>query len=181
MRRTALLVLGAALVACQQNTVEQQTAALTLSPQSMAQRQAQLRRFDTKDENFILNAAAGVMQDLGFTIEETSAKAGLVVGSKDRDAVEAQQVAGQMILVLLAAAVGVPAAPIYDTVQKIRISVATRPSADKSGTVARVTFQRVVWNNAARVSKLETIDDAQIYREFFERLSKSVFLEAHEI
>jgi hypothetical protein len=181
MRRATILALVLVLAACQQNTVERETSALTLSPQSMAQRQAQQRRFDTRDEAFILNAAAGVMQDLGFTIEETSAKAGLLIGSKDRDAVEAQQVAGQMILVLLAAAAGIPAAPIYDTVQKIRISVATRPSADKSGTIARVTFQRVVWNNAAHVSKLETIDDVQIYREFFERLSKSAFLEAHEI
>ena len=55
-------------------------------------------RFDTKDEGAILAAAAGVMQDLGFTIEETQAKAELVSGSKDRDAVEAQQVAGQIFL-----------------------------------------------------------------------------------
>jgi hypothetical protein len=181
MRRAAVLAFGLVLAGCQQNTVDQQTAALTLSPQSLARHQAELRRFDTTDETFILNAAAGVMQDLGFTIEESSAEAGLIIGSKDRDAVEAQQVAGQVILVLLAAAAGVPANPIYDSLQKIRISVSTRPSADKTGVVARVTFQRVVWNNQARVSKLETIDDAQIYREFFERLSKSVFLEAHEI
>jgi hypothetical protein len=181
MCRAALIALGVLVAACQQNSVQQQTAALTLSADSFAQRQAQLRRFDTTDETLLLNAAAGVMQDLGFTIEETSAKAGLVIGSKDRDAVEAQQVAGQVILVLLAAAAGVRADPIYDNLQKIRVSIATRRAADKGGTVARVTFQRVVWNNKSQVSKLETIDDAQIYREFFDRLSQSVFLEAHQI
>jgi len=176
-----LIALGLVAAGCQQSSVEQQTAALTMSADNLALRQAQLRRFDTSDEKLLLNAAAGVMQDLGFTIEETSAEAGLVIGSKDRDAVEAQQIAGSMIVLLLTAAAGAPMATPYDTVQKIRASVATRPAAGGGATVARVTFQRMVWNNQAQISKLETIDDIQIYREFFERLSKSVFLEAHQI
>jgi hypothetical protein len=178
---SALVAILGIVAACSPPTVERQTAALTLSAESLKQRQLQLRRFDTKDEAMLLAAAAGVMQDLGFTIEETQAKVGLVSGSKDRDAVEAGQVAGQIFFVALIAALGGQADPVYDQVQKIRISVATRPSTDKAGTIARVTFQRVVWNNKAQISKLETIDDPVIYRQFFDRLSQSVFLEAHQI
>jgi hypothetical protein len=181
MRRGVSVALILALAGCQPAMLEQQTAALTLSPQSLSQRQTQLRRFDTRDEGSILAAAAGVMQDLGFTIEETTAQAGLIIGSKDRDAVEAGQVAGQMFFAVLIAALGGRADPVWDNIQKIRISVATRPTADRSSTVARVTFQRVVWNTKNQISKLETIDDSVIYQQFFERLSKSVFLEAHQI
>ncbi len=53
-------------------------------------------------------------------------------------------------------------------------------SADYGATSVRVTFQRVVvdtYNNA----RMETIGDAELYREFFEKLAKSVFLEAEMI
>lgn len=176
------VALAIMLCGCQHGTVvQQQTAALTLSGNSMAQRQAQMRRFDTKDEKMLLSASAGVMQDLGFNIEETTASAGLIMGSKDRDAVEAGQMAGQLFFAALITAAGGRADPTWDHIQKIRISVSTKPSADKSATVARVTFQRVVWNNKNQMAKAETLDDPLIYQQFFERLSKSVFLEAHEI
>jgi len=178
----ALLLSLALLSGCQHNnSVEAQTNALKLTNNSLAQRQQQLRRFDTKDERMLLSAAAGVMQDLGFLIQETSAGAGLIIAEKDRDAVEAGQVAGQIFLAVLVAALGGQADPLWDQTQKIRISVATRPSADASGLIARVTFQRVIWNNKNQLSKLETLDDPKIYQEFFERLSQSIFLEAHEI
>jgi hypothetical protein len=183
-KRLAVLFLASAalLAACKHtNSVEAQTAALQLSATSLANRQLQLRRFETKDERMLLSAAAGVMQDLGFLIQETSARAGLIQADKDRDAVEAGQVAGQIFLAVLVAAMGGTADPAWDQTQKIRISLATRPSADSSGLIARVTFQRVIWNNKNQLSKLETIDDPRIYQEFFERLSKAVFLEAHEI
>jgi hypothetical protein len=129
----------------------------------------------------MLAAAAGLLQDLGFTIEETSAKAGLIVASKDRDAVEAQQVAGQIIIAALVAALGGRADPVWDKDQKIRVSVATRPAAGVSGTIVRVTFQRIIRNTKLQVSKVETIEEPLIYQQFFDKLSQSVFLEAHQI
>jgi hypothetical protein len=183
MRRSLQWFLLALLLGgCQQPTaVEQQTAALTLSAESLAERQLQVRRFDTSDEMVLLAAAAGVMQDLGFTIEETTSKAGLVSGSKDRDATEAGEVAGQLVFAVLIAALGGQPDPTWDHVQKIRISVATRLSADRTATIARVTFQRVVWNTKHQISKLETLDAPLMYQSFFDKLSQSVFLEAHQI
>lgn len=182
-RAAAWALIVATLTACHQPVPvkEQQTAALTLAPESLGQRQMQTRRFDTADERAILAATAGVFQDLGFTTEETKASAGLIVGSKDRDAVESGQVAGQMFFALLVAAMGGKADPVWDSNQKIRLSVVTKPAADRGAIVVRATFQRVVWNTKNQVSRVETIGTPEIYQQFFDRLSQSVFLEAHQI
>ena len=65
--------------------------------------------------------------------------------------------------------------------QKIRVSIVTRPSANKSAVIVRVNFQRIVWNNKAQVTRAETIDDPVIDQQFFDKLSQAVFLEAHQI
>jgi hypothetical protein len=181
-RRAAIAAALLGLAACQQQTtVQQHTAALTLAPESLGQRQIQMRRFDTKDERAILAASVAVLQDLGFGIEESSSSTGLVVGSKDRDAVEAGQVTGQVLLVLMAAAFGVAYDPIYENNQKIRISIITQPSAANDAVVVRATFQRVIWNNKNQVARVETLGEPKLYQEFFDRLAQSVFLTAHEI
>lgn len=171
-------VVGA--VACQTSTVDQQTAALSLNSASMAQRQMQSRRFETTDESMILSACAGVLQDLGFTIDESSAATGLLVASKDRDAIEAGQVAGQLLLAALVAALGGRPNPVWEKNQKIRISIISKPLPTGS-ILVRVTFQRVIWNTKNQVSRVESINDPIIHQRFFDKLSQSVFLEAHQI
>jgi len=175
-------VLLTAAAACQPEAMqERHRAALTLSAESLTMRQAQIRRFDTKDELSILAASAGVLQDLGFLIEESAAAAGLIVGSKNRDAVETAQVTGQLVLAALIIALGGRADPVWERDQRIRISVATRPAPRDAGMIVRVTFQRVIWNTKNQISRVESIEDPEIYREFFDKLAQSVFLEAHEI
>lgn len=151
--------------------------ALQLSQESLEQRQAQMRRFNTVDAEEILSASAGVLQDLGFNIDESETRLGLIVASKKRDATEAGQVAGAVIIGILFGAY----VPVDDE-QQIRASLVTRPHGDGTEwTVVRVTFQRVVWNTDGQVSKSEGLIDPVIYQEFFSKLSKSIFLEAHEI
>ena len=171
----AILAVGIVLVAGCEQTIPKD--ALQLSPESLAQRQAQTRRFDTTDEALLLSASAAVLQDLGFNLDESETELGLIVASKDRDATEAGQIIGAVLIAVLTG-VSVP----VDQRQKIRASLITRPfgeSGDK--TAVRVTFQRVVWDTSGNVSKSEAMTDPEIYQKFFSKLSKSVFLEAHEI
>lgn len=173
------IVLCLALTACKTNTVEDQTAALTLTSDDLALRQANSRRFYTSDEPMMQSACAAVLQDLGFTLEESSTETGVLVASKDRDAVEAQQVAAQIFLAAIVAALGGRSDPVWEKNQKIRISIATRPV--NSSVVVRATVQRVIWNTKNQLSRIETIEDPQIYMQFFDKLSLAVFLEAHKI
>lgn len=151
--------------------------ALALAPQSLERRQLQTRVYSTNDEVQVLNASVALLQDLGFSIVETSAPLGVLVGSKERDAREAGQIAGAIAMAILFG-VAVP----VDRDQTIRCSVVTQKlSGERSGTAVRVTFQRIVRNTQGQVSKIEGLYDPSLYAEFFDRLSKALFLEAEAI
>lgn len=150
--------------------------ALQLSEVTLEDRQLQSRRFKTNDEKKIISAVAAVLQDLGFNLDESETKLGVVVASKDRDAVEAGQVAGAFVVAVLFGA----NAATYDHKQKMRASVITSPTKNNS-TMVRTTFQRIVWNQRGIISKLERLNEPKAYQNFFSKLSKAVFLEAHKI
>lgn len=48
-------------------------------------------------------------------------------------------------------------------------------------TAVRVTFQQVVFNQLGQINSQTQINDIEIYQEFFEKLSKALFLEANQI
>lgn len=156
-------------------------AALKLSKESLKNRQLQTRRFDT-DEKTLLSASAAVLQDLGFNINESETDLGLIACSKQREAISAGQIAGAVFVALLTGAV----TPV-DKEQLIRASLVTRPihidemDKSKSQTAVRITFQRIVSNTRGQITRREGINEPKIYQEFFDKLSQSLFLEAHEL
>jgi len=155
--------------------------ALQLSNESLKDRQLQTRSFDT-DEKTLLSASAAVLQDFGFNINESETDLGLIACSKQREAVSQSQIAGAILLALFTGVV----APVDDE-QLIRASLVTRPiqidKTDKSKcqTAVRVTFQRIVSNTQGRITRREGINEPKIYQEFFDKLSQSLFLEAHQL
>ncbi len=169
-----LFTLMSLLVGCQPGIPKD---ALIFTPQTLQERQLQTRRFDTNDEATILAACASLLQDLGFNLEESETEVGVIVGSKDRSAVDAGQIVGA---IFVAALTGV--AMPTDTNQKMRACVVTKPVGENEESIAvRVTFQRIVWNSQGQISKREGLKDPEFYQEFFNKLSKAIFLEAHEI
>ena len=150
--------------------------ALAMNSQTLQIRQMQSRRFDTGDEKKILAACAALLQDLGFNIEESSSDLGLVVASKDRSAVETGQVVGSVIIAVLTGA-----SSLYDKSQRFRASVVTKPTDDQKHVIVRVTFQRTVWNTQNVISRNEALNKPEQYQEFFQKLSKAVFLDANDL
>lgn len=175
--------------------------ALQFQPDNLANRQMQSRKYDIKSEKELLSASSNVLQDMGFNLDESNMPLGVIVASKSRDATDGGQVAGAILLGVLFGA----AAVNYDKTQKIRASLVTKPAAIKdpihvsvatktgknikfdqpveasNGFIVRVTFQRMVWNQRGVLTKIEGVNDADIYQEFYEKLSKSIFLQAQNV
>lgn len=143
-------------------------------------RALQSRNFDTLKTEALIQAAAATLQDLGFTIDEVSKEYGVLVGSKDRDAVESGQVAVQVFLVVLAALAGSSHDAVYDQTQKINVSVVVNKIDERSSQV-RVFFDRHITNNKGQLWRADLITDPKIYQLFFEKLSASTFLEENKL
>lgn len=150
--------------------------AFQLSESSLESRQIQSRIFNTSDETALLSSGVGVLQDMGFTLDESEKTAGLITASKTVDATDGGQVAAAVFVALLGGG-----NMAIDKEQKIKVSFVTYPARTATGFVARASFQRIVWNTQGIVSRAETLTDAELYQEFFDKLSKSVFLEAQSI
>lgn len=146
-----------------------------LDEQYLARRQLETRNFETKDEELLLSASAQVLQDLGFTLDETETELGLITANKDRDASTTGEKIGMIFLAALAGA-----QPIYDEKQKIYVTLVSTKSNTNSGYNVRVEFARIIWDNMKN-ARVEKIGDEEIYQDFFGKLSQSVFLTAHNI
>ena len=149
----------------------------------LAKRQSQMRKYETTDCATIYTAVAGVLQDLGFTLDESENKIGLVVASKEAKAVDPGQTTAAVFLDILSAVGGTYSDYTMqaDATQLVRASVITKLSIEGSNTVVRVTFQRIVYNHYGEINRLETVKEEEIYQTFYEKLSKAIFLEAHKI
>jgi hypothetical protein len=64
---------------------------------------------------------------------------------------------------------------------RIRAQILVQRSATGNATVVRATFQRIVPRPGAMLAFGEVLDTPELYRGFFEKLSQSAFLTAHEI
>ncbi|MCK4988061.1 MAG: hypothetical protein KAS40_21150 [Desulfobacterales bacterium] len=148
--------------------------ALMLSPESLKDRQLQTRIFETDNEESLLTAAAAVLQDTGFTIEDSETECGLIVFSRDRDVTDYREVMQSIALMFVG--INHP----HAKTQKVLASLVTKP-LDNKRIAVRITFLHIVWNKDNVVMKKERLNDFEIYQEFFSKLSKSVFLVAHEI
>lgn len=168
-----------------------------LVPESAANRAAQTREFETRDEDELLSASAAVLQDLGFQVGESVRELGFLRAAKERSAREYGQETWRWVIAFftaLASGFGGQNAIVVmpvDLHQQVNASLIVRPLNEKGDRQeVRVLFYRLVWKSdgqsgntyiAPGQQKMEMIRDPRIYQLFFARLSKAVFLEAHKI
>lgn len=151
---------------------------MKLSESSLQERQLQTKIYDTTKESEILSASVSSLQDMGFNIDEISREFGVVTCSKERDAREIGQQVGLFFLALLG---GAQAMEMADHTQIIRATVVTTPKIEQNKAHVRLTVQRIIKNQRGLVTKVETVKEPEIYKAFFERLSKAIFLEANDL
>ena len=162
-----------------------------LTQESAQHRALQTRMFETSDEKELMSASAAVLQDLGFQIEESSTEVGMLRAAKERGAREYGQEILQSFIFILGILGGKATIIPVDVHQQISATLVTRRSAtDASRFSVRILFHRSVWKGDGNTGdqhippgqqSLEIINDAKIYQQFFAKLSKGVFLEAHKI
>jgi hypothetical protein len=170
-----------------------------LKPESQAHKAAQTRYFETADDIELLSASAAVLQDIGFQVTESAHQVGYLRATKERSARERGQSIGRFLVLLVSTGAiyfGVPPIRIpIDLHQKIEASMIVRPvNEDATRHEARIQFYRIVWKGDGSINsqyhseyippgeqRMEMIRDPLIYQQFFAKLSKAVFLEAHTI
>ena len=161
-----------------------------LSVESPLHRAMETRVFETSNEKELLSASAAVLQDVGFQIEESVSEVGFFRATKERSAREYGQQITRTLVMVVTALLPRYLMPI-DLHQKIVATLIARPlNSEGSRHEVRIIFYRVVWkedgffynqNIPPGEQRMEMIRDPIIYQQFFAKLSKAVFLEAHEI
>lgn len=155
--------------------------AFVLTPELLKQRQIETRKYAGIGESDLLIACSNVLQDLGFTLENSEVKLGVLTASKQRDAYDAAEIAGAVVLALLG---GSSMAISKD--QTIRVSLVVRPvrlsggDYSKSEHFVRVTFQRIVRRTDNSVIA-QSLNDPELFQQFYEKVSKSVFIEGQKL
>ncbi len=194
-RLLLLPILGGLLSGCVQMPAPKVESFFELTPKSVQHRALQTRMFETSDEKELLSASAAVLQDLGFQVEESVKEVGMLRAAKERGAREyGQEIQQGFIATLSLVSVlfgGTIVIMPVDVHQQINATLVTRRSdTDPSRFSVRILFHRSLWKGDGNVGdshippgqqNLELIVDAKIYQQFFAKLSKSVFLEAHKI
>lgn len=165
---------------------------LKLVAQSDESRAMQTHRYEGVAENTLLTASAGVLQDLGFTLDESESKLGVVTATRkltSHRSLNTREVVGGLLGVALLPTLGgislaYHAATGVDEPQRVRVCLVTR--TDSPGTAqnssVRVTAQRILYldDQFIKVKMATQLNDAEFYQEFFTRLNKSVFLEVQK-
>jgi len=131
-------------------------------------RERQTALFATASEERLLVEATQVLQDLGFTIEESAPRFGVLAGSKDRDATEAPEVAGQIALMVAFAVLGAQYNPTWDSDQVIRATLSTRQVSAQEASL-RVSFERIVTNNRG-MTRVEELTAPEFSTGFFDKV-----------
>jgi len=152
---------------------------------TLQKRSLESRRFSGISEADLLRASASVLQDLGFTIDESETKLGVIVASKTRSAKNQAEQVWKGVGCVLGALAGDASFchhPIKDR-QVLRTSLVVRPTEAGNGErhIVRIKFQRRILDSHGKAVANETLDGEKFYREFFDKLSKSVFLEGEKI
>jgi hypothetical protein len=177
MKSFTILIVMTFVIGC----VSPPPHAFLVTPEMLAQRELETRRYDGIKEADLLSACANVLQDMGFQLENSEPRLGVLTVSKQRDATEAGEVIFSFIVTMLS---GKPVP--YSKDQSIRAALVVRPVNDSNGNAlpdnyyVRVTFQRLV-RRTDNSTYVETLHDPKLYEGFFEKLSKSVFIEAQNI
>ena len=185
MKQLSILLIAFLIVGCAAATKPPVDLFMS-TPQLLKQRQLETRRYDGIAEMELIAACSNVLQDLGFSLENSETKLGVITASKERDATNAGEIAAAVAVAVITTALFVPVIQSVSKDQTIRVSLVTRPVLDSDNVAmldshfVRITFQTIVRKTDDSI-RYETLTDPELYQGFYSSVSKAVFLEAQKI
>ena len=181
-RHIKLLLPLCALCACATDRIPQD--ALRLQESTLDVRSIQTRTFVAPSLNDILAATIATFQDMEFNIDRIEKSLGIITASKISDADSASEKTVLFMLDLLCVislSGGCDSTSKAKDEQHITATLVVLPSLARSDEfVARITIQRVIYDKSERIAVLERIEDAEIYQQAFDKLSKSMYIQVSE-
>lgn len=179
------MLLLALLTACA--TTPKPETFFQLTAASAKYKALQSRIIEASNDKELLSASAAVLQDLGFQIEESVVDAGMLRAVKERSARKYSQEIGRVFVFLL----GILGRQVIilpvDLHQQIAATLIMHPVENSTTRFnVRIAFYRTIWQSDGSstppgLQSMEMIYGSEIYQQFFAKLSKSVFLEIHQI
>ncbi len=158
--------------------------ALRLPESTLEIRSIQTRTFESPSESVILAATIALLQDMEYNIERIEKPLGVITASKVSDADSVGEKTGLFFLDLICMAGGNSNCDAMSSAkdeQHITLTMVVLPSLARRGDyVTRITIQRVIFDKERRIKVLERIDDAEIYQQIFENLSKAIYIQVGE-
>lgn len=176
--RLLLLLLPIAVAACGATPRD----AFRMQESALAIREMQTREYTDVTDAIVLTASAGLLQDMGYAIDEIEEPLGVLSASKRAEASSRMDYVGNVFVqgfkcVFTFDCKG-PDAKEIGAYQDIYMTVVTRPKLNNErDVVVRVTIQRVIWDKKGKVSHRGPVTDDDVYLTFFDKMSKAVFLE----
>lgn len=160
----AAVVSSLLLSACSHNQFE--------SPMTQLQvRDLQSREFNTTDTKLVMKSMMNVLQDDGFIIKNAVSDLGLLSAEKHMD------VENKTHAFLMVALVGSKAR--WNKQRLLEASANVSEFGNK--TRVRINFQTKTMDNFGCPCDVETITNPRIYQEFFDKLSKGIFIQEQNI
>jgi hypothetical protein len=157
------------------------------NPTSAQDLAEQTRRFPLADREAMVFASIGVLQDMGFKVTGGERRFGLLVGEKTADVPGAglTHAIGEAALVtatiILSVAVGenlVMNLP-EQVEQRIYVSLLVSAEPDSELTSVRISLDRdMVYDHGGIIP--DHTELPLVYQEFFERLSRALYLEGEQ-
>jgi hypothetical protein len=140
----------------------------TTTPQKtqLEVREFQTRTYETNDSKMVMKSLLNVLQDDGYIVKNANVDLGLLSATKDIDVMNK----GEAFLLTFLA--GDKAR--YKKHSMIECSC----NVGEFGklTRVRVNFQIKTMDNKGAVMKVETIEDAKFYQEFFAKVDKGIYI-----
>lgn len=134
-------------------------------------REIQSREFDTSDTKLVMKSMMNVLQDEGFIVKNAVAELGLLSAEKNID------VENTGTKILLCALQGSNARWSKQEILEASANV----SEYGSKTRVRMNFQTKTMDNYGCPKDIKSINDPKFYQDFFNKVSKGIFIQEQNI